>query len=504
LLKTGFVALAKSETETAAAAPSEALGEIELAVDLGHQIGSLRWWRGLATLGGLLTAASWLVLTNPIQSLPGSTSPILTSVQSEAIQPAVIGPLMTGAQTGERVPMLPLAKAIADEAEPEIEQKEVPLLRNASLETILRRAGVSRAEARKIADALGANAQIKDPPRGASVQLTLGRRVSSKDPRPLEMLSFRPTFDNHVQVARVGNDFMVKTMPIKVVSAPARVEGEVGGSLYVSARKLGVPAKVINQYVKALSYSVDFTREVAASDHFSLVYERDVAETGDVKTGRLLYANLQRGGKRSDLELVWFEPKNGRGQFYHADGSSIEKLLMRTPVDGARISSRFGMRHHPVLGYGRMHKGMDFAAPSGTPIMASGSGTVVFAGRHGGHGNYIKIRHSGGYETAYAHMKGFKSGIRRGVKVAQGQVIGYVGTTGLSTGPHLHYEVYKNGKVINPASMELPTGSSLRGTELVRFKEQVKKFRSLPRNQVPEQVLVAAGINPRKATKQPG
>ena len=504
MLKTGFVALAQSETDNAASAPAEALGEFELAVDLGHQIGSLRWWRGLATLGSLLAAASWLAVTNPIQPLPTASAPIVTAAQVEAIQPAVIGPLMTGAQTGERVPMLPLAKAISAEAEPEIEQKEVPLLRNSNMETILRRAGVSRAEARQIAEALGPAAQVTDPPRGASVQLMLGRRVSSKDPRPLQMLSFRPTFDNHVQVARVGSDFMVKTMPIKVISAPARVEGEVGRSLYVAARQLGVPASIINQYVKALSYSVDFAREVAASDRFSLVYERDVAETGDVKTGRLLYAQLERSGKRSDLELTWFEAKGERGRFYHADGSSIEKLLMRTPVDGARVSSNFGRRRHPILGYGRMHKGIDFAAPSGTPIMAAGSGTVVFAGRHGGHGNYIKIRHSGGYETAYAHMKGFKSGIRRGSKVSQGQIIGYVGSTGLSTGPHLHYEVYKNGKAIDPKGSAIPTGSSLRGTELARFKAQVEKFRNLPHNQMPEQVLVAAGINPRKATKQPG
>lgn len=481
------------------------MGEFDLAVDLGHQIGSLRWWRGLVTLGGLLTAASWLAFTNPVQPLPSAaTAPIVTAAQTEVYQPAIIGPLMSGAHTGERVPMLAIAKQIAAEPEPEIERKEVPLARNSSLETILRRAGVSRLDARKIVEAVGPAGELKDPPRGATLQLTLGRRISSKDPRPLEMLSFRPSFDQHVQVANVGGDFMVKAVPIKVISAPARVEGEVGGSLYVAARKLGVPASVINQYVKALSFSVDFAREVAASDRFSLVYEREVAETGEEKSGRLLYANLERSGKRKDVELTWFEPKGERGQFFHPDGASIQKLLMRTPVDGARISSRFGTRRHPVLGYTRMHKGMDFAAPTGTPIMAAGSGTVVFAGRHGGYGNYIKIRHANGYETAYAHMKGFKSGIRRGVKVAQGEVIGYVGSTGLSSGPHLHYEIYKGGKAINPASSAIPTGSSLRGSELAQFKAEVQKFRALPKNQAAEQVLVAAGINPRKTTKQPG
>lgn len=504
MLKTGLVALAQSETDDIGSAPFEA-GEFDLAVDLGHQIGSLRWWRGLATLGTMLTAASWLAFTNPIQPLPSATSSsIVTIQQAQVHQPSVIGPLMSGAQTGERVAMLPLAKPIADEAEPVIVQKEVPLARGGSLEAVLRRAGVSRTDARMIVEAVGPAGELKDPPRGATLQMILGRRVSSKDPRPLEMLSFRPSFDQHVQVARVGGEFLAKAVPIQVVKAPARVEGEVGGSLYVSARKLGVPASVLSQYIKALSYTVDFAREVAASDRFSLVYEREVAETGEEKSGRLLYANLERGGKRSDVELTWFEPKGERGQFFHPDGASIQKLLMRTPVDGARISSNFGMRRHPVLGYGRMHKGMDFAAPSGTPIMASGSGTVVFAGRHGGHGNYVKIRHSGGYETAYAHMKGFKSGIRRGVKVGQGQVIGYVGSTGLSTGPHLHYEVYKNGKAINPAGSAIPTGASLRGTELVKFKAEVQKYRSLPKNQAAEQVLVAAGINPRKTTKQPG
>lgn len=504
MLKTGLVALAQSETNTVGAVPFEA-GEFDLAVDLGHQIGSLRWWRGLLTLGGLVTAASWLAFTNPLHPLPETTTAsIVTAEQVEAYQPSVIGPLMSGAQTGERVPMLPIAKTIAAEPEPEILQKEVPLARGGSLETILRRAGVSRADARKIVEAVGPAADLKDPPRGSTLQMTLGRRVSSKDPRPLEMLSFRPAFDQHIQVARVGGDFMAKSLDIKVVKAPARVEGEVGGSLYVSARKLGVPSSIVAQYIKALSFGVDFAREVSASDRFSFVYEREVAETGEEKTGRLLYARLERGGKRKDVELTWFQPKGQRGQFFHPDGASIQKLLMRTPVDGARISSQFGSRRHPVLGYTRMHSGMDFAAPTGTPIMAAGSGTVVFAGRHGGYGNYIKIRHSNGYETAYAHMRGFKAGIRRGVQVAQGEVIGYVGSTGLSSGPHLHYEIHKGGKPINPAGSAIPTGSSLRGTELTHFKAEVQKFRNLPKNQAAEQVLVAAGVSPRKMVKQPG
>lgn len=508
MLKTGLVALAQSETDTVASVPVE-IGEFDLAVDLGHQIGSLRWWRGLLTLGSLLTAASWLAFTNPIKPLPETTTAsIITAEQIEAYQPSVIGPLMSGARTGERVPMLPLARTIAEEPEPEIVQKEVPLARSGSLEAVLRRAGVSRQDARKVVEAVGPAAELRDPPRGATLQMTLGRRVSSKDPRPLEMLSFRPSFDRHVQVARVGSDFMAKTLDIKVVKAPARVEGEVGNGIYVSTRKLGVPSSIVSQYIKALSFGVDFAREVKASDRFSLVYEREVAETGEEKIGRLLYARLDRAStgktKHKDVELIWFQPKGERGQFFHPDGSSIQKLLMRTPVDGARISSKFGVRHHPVLGYTRMHKGIDFAAPTGTPIMAAGSGTVVFAGRHGGYGNFVKIRHSGGYETAYAHMKGFKAGIRPGVKVAQGEVIGYVGTTGLSSGPHLHYEIYKNGQVINPAGTAIPTGTSLSGSELARFKAEVQRFRSLPKNQAAEQVLVAAGINPRKMVKQPG
>lgn len=502
MLKTGLVALAQSETNNIAAIPLDSLGEFELAVDLGHRIGSARWWRGLLTLGGLLTAASWLVATNPIQPLPSVSSRVITAEQVAAHQPSVIGPLMAGARTGERVPMLPTAKPLADEPEPEVVEKEIPIYGSGSIEAVLRRAGVSRSEARELSQVLGPLAQIKDPPRGTKLRMTLGRRVSSKEPRPLEMLSFRPNFSSHVQVARMGSEFLVKTVPIKVVNAPARAEGTVGSSLYVSARKLGVPSSIVSQYIKALTYRIDFAREVDSDDHFSLVYEREVAETGEVKTGRLLFARLERE-KGKDVELIWFEPTTGeKPQFFNPDGSSIQKLLMKTPVDGARMTSGFGWRTHPVLGFSRLHKGIDFAAPTGTPVMASGSGTVVFAGRHGGYGNYIKIRHQGGFETAYAHLNGFKSGVRPGTKVSQGQVIGYVGSTGISTGPHLHYEIYKGGKAVNPVGTALPTGFSLRGRDLAAFKARVAHFRALPRNQAPEQALAAAGVQKRKLAKQ--
>ena len=193
-----------------------------------------------------------------------------------------------------------------------------------------------------------------------------------------------------------------------------------------------------------------------------------------VKSDVIKYATLTLSG--NPVRIYRFKNKDGHNNYYNEKGHSAEKALMRTPIDGARLSSGFGRRKHPILGYTKMHKGVDFAAPRGTPIYAAGNGTVTYAARKGGYGNFISIRHNGTYTTAYAHMKGFRRGVRKGSRVNQGQVIGYVGTTGRSTGPHLHYEIRKNNRQVNPLRIKMPSGNKLKGKQLVTFltaKDQI-------------------------------
>lgn len=502
VLRTGLLSLAH---EHRGASPTFPLpgGEFDLAVDLGHQIGSLRWWRGLITISALISTATSLALGSPPQAFPSPPPQERSPEQIRALEPAVIRPLKEGARTGEQVPMTAQATPLAATPEPDRISKEIRYNRGDTLVGVLRRAGVSYREANAIVQSLGEHGRIADPPSGEQLRVTLGRRISSKEPRPVETLAFRPSFDMRVQMARLGSTYLVNTSPIRVINAPAFVDGEVGRGIFVSARELGAPAGIVSQYIKALSYSVDFERDVGSKDRFSLVFEREVAETGEVKTGRLLYAKLDRDGKRPDVELVWFAPRGEKAQFFNANGSSIKRLLMKTPVDGARMTSGFGLRLHPILGYSRLHKGVDFAAGTGTPVMAAGAGTVVVAGYNRGHGNYVKIRHGGGYETSYSHLSRFAKGLRVGARVAQGQVVAYVGSTGLSTGPHLHYEVHYNGKAINPAGAKLPTGFTLAGTELAAFKSHYTRLKNLPRNQRPEAVLAQAGVDTPGGEKKP-
>lgn len=252
----------------------------------------------------------------------------------------------------------------------------------------------------------------------------------------------------------------------------AYAEGTITSSLFEAATAANLPAEVLVSVIRPYSYDVDFQREIQPGDRFEIAYERLVDKEGrTVRYGNVVYANLTLSGK--SMPIYRYEDSKGNVDYYGPDGQSVRKALLQTPIDGARISSGFGMRHHPVLGYSKMHKGVDFAARRGTPVMAAGDGIVERASRFGSYGNYIRIRHNSTYKTAYAHLKGFAKGIRKGVRVRQGQIIGYVGTTGRSTGPHLHYEVLANNKQVNPKSAKLPAGRKLAGKELKTFQAQL-------------------------------
>jgi murein DD-endopeptidase MepM/ murein hydrolase activator NlpD len=255
-------------------------------------------------------------------------------------------------------------------------------------------------------------------------------------------------------------------------------EGKILQSLYKTAIDLNIQPNIIIEFARIYGFQVDFQRDIRKNDIFQIMYEVFEDDNGKVfETGNIIFADLKLSGVNNSL--YYFDKKGNEGHF-DQNGKSVEKALMKTPINGARLSSAFGMRKHPIDGYNKMHRGTDFAAPMGTPIMASGSGIVTRARWCGGGGNCVKIKHNSTYETIYAHMKNFARGIKEGARVKQGQIIGYVGSTGKSTGPHLHYEVLVNGKQINSQKLKLPSGKTLKGKnrelfEVVRIKLDVLK-----------------------------
>ena len=257
-------------------------------------------------------------------------------------------------------------------------------------------------------------------------------------------------------------------------------ENFIKSSLYKSAIEKKIDPNIIVKFAQIYGFEVDFQRDIRKNDSFQIVYEEFKNEENKiVDYGNILYANLILQGR--PIELYYYNSKENKiNDHFDSNGQSIKKTLMKTPINGARLSSSYGMRKHPILGYNKMHQGTDFAAPMGTPIMASGTGKILKAGWCGGGGNCVKIRHNSTYSTVYAHMSKFARGIKKGVRVSQGQIIGYVGSTGMSTGPHLHYEVIKNGKKINSQTLKLPSGKKLKGKqreqfELVKIKIDVLK-----------------------------
>ena len=243
----------------------------------------------------------------------------------------------------------------------------------------------------------------------------------------------------------------------------------INESLYNSAMNLKISPSIIVEFARLYGFQIDFQRDIWKNDSFQIIYEEFINEKNNiVDTGEIIFASLNLQNK--DYQLYKYEYDKNKIDYFDENGKSIKKTLMKTPINGARLSSSFGKRKHPILGYTKMHLGTDFAAPTGTPIMASGDGKVIKVGWCGGGGNCVKIKHNSKYQTVYAHMSKFGRGIKKGVRVKQGQIIGYVGSTGLSTGPHLHYEVIENGKKINSQKLKLPSGKTLKGEQRKKFE----------------------------------
>jgi len=414
------------------------------------------------------------------------------TVAVAAIVALGVGAKLTSAAPQPQTP--PLAVQNLGPAQPAFVQQLIPVQvqRGETMQEAVERTGIPADEARNVVNLMAGAFDIAHIRAGlafqAAVQTPRDRRgdvrlVSLTMPTSVaKTITISRTFDGalalHQQEEQVREEQMV-------------AQGEIQGSLYEAAVNAGATPQLTHQVVQLFAHKLDFSRDIQPGDKFSLVFDRKVTESGKVvETGDLLYAELDANGKTT--RFYRFDRKGGATDYFDETGKNIKGFLLRTPVDGARITSLFGMRKHPILGYTRAHQGIDFGAGTGTPILAAGDGVVAEAGRKGGYGNWLRIRHSGGWDTGYGHISRYAKGIHRGSRVRQGQVVAYVGATGLATGPHLHYEVWKNGARVNPLSAKVPQGTVLGGRELAAFKAQKARIDAMLRDDRQTQFAAAA------------
>lgn len=353
--------------------------------------------------------------------------------------------------------------------------RQVSVRRGDTLMGLLNRESVPAPHAHKAIVALSENFNVRRLKAGQVITLDF----SSDDPKSLHRVTLKADAERTIRAELDSTGkFSGAVDTVELTRQTVRTGGEIHDSLYLAARQLAIPHGTVIELIHIFSFDVDFQREIRAGDQFEVYFERYADEDGRVvKEGNILYARMTLRGK--DYELFRFTPEDSkRPDYFGPKGHSVRKALLRTPIDGARLTSRFGKRRHPILGYSRMHKGIDFGAKRGTPIRAAGDGTVERASRYGGYGKFIRLRHNGSYKTAYAHLNGYARGIKKGARVKQSQIIGYVGSTGRSTGPHLHYEVLKDGKHVNPLSLRLPSGRRLDGAQLIAFQESVHQLKA--------------------------
>tara|TARA_B100000029_G_scaffold151244_1_gene146363 strand:+ start:353 stop:1663 length:1311 start_codon:yes stop_codon:yes gene_type:complete len=313
---------------------------------------------------------------------------------------------------------------------------------------------------------------------GKSSQLIAGKKIdlilkknNKNNQNSLLKFSIPITKSTTIEITKNSeNQILSKKIITKLYKKRFLSEGVITKNLYSSATEEKMSPDTIIEFARIFGFEIDFQRDIRKNDYFKIFHEKFFDENGEyIKSGTILYAHMNVNGREISLYRFGDDKEYS---YFDANGKSVEKALMKTPINGARLSSPFGMRKHPILGFNKMHQGTDFAAPMGTPIMASGSGTITRAKWCGGGGNCIKIKHNSTYETVYAHMKSFARGIKVGKKVRQGEIIGYVGSTGMSTGPHLHYEVIVNGKKVNSQKLKLPSGKTLKDAERTKFEIQ--------------------------------
>jgi murein DD-endopeptidase MepM/ murein hydrolase activator NlpD len=350
-----------------------------------------------------------------------------------------------------------------------VDIETVKLRAGDTLQAVLLRAGLDASTASSVSNALYTVFNPKKLRAGQELELEYDAIVVEGEV-PLAKVALEINPGHLVSVARQHDgSFSAREVHVPTRREFVRAEGVIESSLFEAAAKQGVPQDVMTALVKLFSYDVDFQRDIQNGDTFSVLFERTVTDDGrTVNNLDIAFAAMNVGGQ--NLKLYAFEHADGGVEYYDEKGEGIRKALMRTPINGARLTSTFGKRRHPILGYSLMHRGSDFGAPTGTPIMAAGDGVIEKAGPNGAYGNYIRIRHSGDFKSAYAHLSRFGAGVASGKRVRQGQIIGYVGTTGRSTGPHLHFEILRKNAQVNPATVKLQGSQRLEGKTLAAFK----------------------------------
>jgi len=458
--------------------PRPLAGAARRPPDLGRDIGRPGWlvhaFTLLILIGGVLglgvyglramtpgapspdRMASTLAAIAPAASLPGLPVSAVAAVKNSPARTEATPP---PADNNRSVDRLAVTRRLAAE-------------RGDTLIDLIRASGAGDRDSHAVARVLG---QRFNPRR-----LKLGQAMTAELRGPnsgalrLQRLVFEVDAVRRIIVERQTSDgFVASETRRQLAPATAYMAGTIDASLFVDAERAGIPPAIIIDMIRIFSFDVDFQREIWPGDRFEILYRQYLDKAGEVaKNGNILFARLTLKGKPVDL-YRYAPGDGGRTEYFSPKGSSARRLLMKTPINGARLTSRYGRRRHPVLGYTRMHKGLDFGANRGTPVMAAGDGVVVMARRNGGFGNFVKIRHSGRYSTGYAHLSAFGKGVRKNRRVRQGQIIGYVGSTGLATGAHLHYEVYVKNRQINPLALRLPTGRQLKGAELARFRRTI-------------------------------
>ena len=359
-------------------------------------------------------------------------------------------------------------------------KKTIKIKSGDSIQRILLKEGIPQSEINKIYSKITKKYDLRKIQEGQAITIVF----DSNNKKNISRLSF--ALDNLSTAHLYANqdDYDIKIIKKNLEKKNFLAKGVITNSLYNSASKAGVDPEIIIEFARIFGFEIDFQRDIRENDEYKIFYERYEDDDKEVqKNGNILFAYMKNNGK--EISLYRFTDQKKITGYYTADGKSIEKALMKTPINGARLSSVFGFRRHPILGYNKLHQGTDFSAPRGTPIMASGSGTIEKASWFGAYGKYVRIRHNSTYKTAYAHLSGFGKGIKSGSRVQQGQIIGYVGSTGRSTGPHLHYEVLINNKRVNSQKLNLPSGKNLTGVEKQDFENIKKSFdKLLSQNQV--------------------
>ena len=362
-------------------------------------------------------------------------------------------------------------KKITSELNPRYVNIEYTVKQGDTYESIINGLDVPNIEKKKILKTITKNKNLKVLKLNQKISFKIDKKNNTKIKNFIieidkkNNIFFERTDDNSTFISKIIEKNLIKKITFK--------EAIIKDSLYNTAIKIGIKPNTIIEFARLYGFQVDFQRDIWKNDTFQIIYEEFKNQEGSIiESGNIIYANLSV--QNTDLKLYKFEYEN-KIDYFDENGKSIRKTLMKTPINGARLSSSFGKRKHPILGFTKMHTGTDFAAPKGTPIMASGDGIITKASWCGGGGNCVKIKHNSTYQTVYAHMSKFGRGIKKGVRVKQGQIIGYVGSTGLSTGPHLHYEVIENGKKINSQKLKLPSGKVLK--ENLRKKFEVNKIK---------------------------